>query len=74
MTQQQTSDWLNAGTVDDILHSAVRDDGRIREVLQKARELKGLDMADVAALCHIAAPEQIEELFATARRVKEEQA
>ena len=72
MTQQQTSDWLNAGTVDDILHSAVRDDGRIREVLQKARELKGLDMADVAALCHIAAPEQIEELFATARRVKEE--
>ena len=39
MTQQQTSDWLNAGTVDDILHSAVRDDGRIREVLQKAREL-----------------------------------
>ncbi len=72
MTQQQTSDWLNAGAVDDILHSAVRDDGRIREVLQKARELKGLDMADVAALCHIAAPEQIEELFATARRVKEE--
>lgn len=72
MTQQQTSDWLNAGVVDGLLHGAVRDDGRIRAVLQRARELKGLDMADVAALCHIAAPEQIEELFATARRVKEE--
>ena len=23
MTQQQTSDWLNAGTVDDILHNDV---------------------------------------------------
>ena len=72
MTQQETSDWLNAGVVDGLLHGAVRDDGRIRAVLQRARELKGLDMADVAALCHIAAPEQIEELFATARRVKEE--
>ena len=72
MTQQQTGDWLNAGAVDDILHGAVRDDGRIRAVLQKARELKGLDMADVAALCQISAPEQIEELFATARSVKEQ--
>ena len=72
MTQQQTGDWLNAGAVDDILHGAVRDDGRIRAVLQKARELKGLDMADVAALCQISAPEQIEELFASARSVKEQ--
>ena len=72
MTQQQTSEWLNAGAVDAILHGAVRDDGRIRAVLQKARELKGLDMADVAALCQISAPEQIEELFASARSVKEQ--
>lgn len=72
MTQAQTSDWLNAGVVDDILRGAVRDDGRIRAVLQKARELKGLDMADVAALCRISDPAQIEELFATARAVKEQ--
>lgn len=72
MTERQTSDWLRADEVDDVLHAAARDDGRIREVLHKARELKGLDMADVAALCHIAAPEQLEELFATARSVKEQ--
>ena len=70
MTERQTSDWLAADEVDAILNAATRDDGRIRAALQKARELKGLDMADVAALCHIAAPEQIEELFATARSVK----
>ena len=72
MTERQTSDWLAADEVDAILNAATRDDGRIRAALQKARELKGLDMADVAALCHIAAPEQIEELFATARSVKEQ--
>ena len=72
MTERQTSDWLAADEVDAIPNAATRDDGRIRAALQKARELKGLDMADVAALCHIAAPEQIEELFATARSVKEQ--
>ena len=50
MTERQSSDWLRAEEVDDVLHAAARDDGRIREVLQKARELKGLNMAEVAAL------------------------
>ena len=72
MTERQTSEWLRADEVDAVLQAAARDDGRISAVLQKARELKGLDMADVAALCHIAAPEQLEELFATARGVKEQ--
>lgn len=72
MTEYQTNDWLLAGEVDDVLRSAVRDDAMIRDVLDKARELKGLNLAEVATLCQIAAAEQIEELFATARRVKEQ--
>ena len=71
MSDYRTNDWLNASEVDDILHSSLPDDGKIREVLQKSRELKGLNMADVATLCHIATPEQTEELFETARSVKE---
>jgi len=72
MTEYQTNDWLLAGEVDDVLRSAVRDDAKIRDVLDKARELKGLNLAEVATLCQIAAAEQVEELFATARRVKEQ--
>ncbi len=65
-------DWLAAGEVENLLHSTVRDDAKIRAVLAKARELKGLDMADVAALCQIASAELTEALFATARSVKEQ--
>jgi 2-iminoacetate synthase len=72
MIDYRTNDWLDAGEVGDVLHSAVRDDEKIRAVLQKARELKGLDMAEVATLCHITTSEQVEELFATARSVKEQ--
>ena len=71
MNKEETS-WLDAGAVEDVLASAPADAGRIREVLQKARELKGLNAAEVAALCQISAPDQLDELFASARRVKEE--
>lgn len=72
MTEERSNDWLNAGQVEDILRATPPDAGRIREVLQKAQALKGLDLADVATLCHIATPEQTEALFETARRVKEQ--
>jgi 2-iminoacetate synthase len=72
MSDYQTSDWLPAGEVDDLLHGAVHDYGKIREALQKARELKGLNLAEVATLCQITAPDQLEELFDTARSVKEQ--
>lgn len=72
MSEYRTDDWLDNGTVDQVLQAARQDDGRIREVLDKARDLKGLNMADVAALCHSNGPEQLDELFATARSVKEQ--
>ncbi|MGA2401762.1 MAG: [FeFe] hydrogenase H-cluster radical SAM maturase HydG [Syntrophobacteraceae bacterium] len=44
---------------------------RVREILAKALELKGLDSADVEALISISAPDLLAELFHTARSVKE---
>ena len=72
MADRPVSEWLVANEVGDLLHSAVRDDGRIREVLAKARELKGLNPSEVAMLCQIGTPDLAEELFETARAVKEQ--
>jgi len=72
MRDYRTNSWLNAVEVEDILRGANTDEGRIRDILNKARELKGLDMAEVATLCQITTPQQFEELFETARQVKEE--
>lgn len=49
----------------------VRDAGRVRAVLAKALELKGLDRHDVAALMSVSDPELLGELFSTARQAKE---
>ena len=68
----RTDGWLVASEVETILRTASADPGRIRDLLQKARELKGLDMAEVATLCQVAAPPLLDELFETARRVKEQ--
>ncbi|WP_091196481.1 [FeFe] hydrogenase H-cluster radical SAM maturase HydG [Formivibrio citricus] len=72
MTDYQVNDWLVAAEVENVLHSASDDEGRIREILQKSRELKGLNMEEVATLCHISSPELTEALFDTARYVKEQ--
>jgi len=66
------SEWLHPADAEDILRASAPDVGRVREVLAKARELKGLDAAEVAALCGIATPDLAEQLFDTARQVKEE--
>jgi 2-iminoacetate synthase len=75
MKASMTADWLRPAEVEETLRAASRaayDPGRVRAVLAKARELKGLDATDVATLCGIATPDLAEELFATARQVKEE--
>jgi len=47
------------------------DAAQVREVLAKAREAKGLTPRDVAALLDISSPDLLDELFSTARAVKE---
>jgi 2-iminoacetate synthase len=72
MKASAVADWLRPAAIEDTLRTASScDAGRVRAILAKARELKGLDSDEVAALCAIAAPELADELFATAREVKE---
>ena len=48
-----------------------QDAGHIREILAKARELKGIDTNEIAALSHVSDPALLGELFDTARYVKD---
>ena len=65
--------WLDEGDIEQHAHSnTVEDQVKIREILAKAREMHGLDLDDVASLLAIRSPMLREELFDTARAVKEE--
>ena len=65
--------WLDEARIAATLRLSEQEDaGRVRDVLARARELKGLDLDDVAALMGIASPELADELFHTAKTVKEE--
>ena len=59
---------LNQLLTDRTLHDTVR----IQEALARAEELKGLELADLAALTHISDPELTARLFEAARRAKNE--
>jgi 2-iminoacetate synthase len=48
------------------------DAGKVREILAEALELKGLRLHDVAALAAVSDAGLLEEVFAAARKVKEE--
>lgn len=65
--------WLDESDIEQHAHSCtVEDQVKIREILAKAREMHGLDLDDVASLLAIRSPMLREELFDTARAVKEE--
>ena len=72
MSEQRTS-YLNPESIHSVLAAtATADAARVREILNKAREMRGLDAAEVAVLCGISDPELLGELFHAARDVKEE--
>ncbi len=65
--------WLDAGEIADAMaKNKTEDVVKIREILAKSKELKGLGMMDVAALSAARTPEVIDELFATAKQIKTE--
>ena len=73
MITEQRADFINHEEVERILTArAVPGASRVRELLAKARELEGLTMEEVACLSFVETPELLEEIFATARRIKEE--
>lgn len=64
--------FINEQKVWDILEANKNADfNRIRDVLTKAREMKGLNLEDVAVLTSISDPEMLSMLFNTANEVKE---
>ena len=75
MTSERVAEqgtFIDEARIDEALQSAAtKDAGRVREILAKARELKGLDMDEVAVLTSISDPELLSELFTTARDAKD---
>ncbi len=66
------ADFINEQKVWDILKAnQIADKIKVKEVLSKASEMKGLAPADLAVLTGISDPEMIAELFETANQVKE---
>ena len=64
---------IDHARIETALHSAkAHSAGQVREVLSRARELKGLPAADVALLMQVSDPELLAELFQAARDVKRE--
>ena len=65
--------FIDEGAIITALIAGARADaGRIREIIAKAGEANGLELAEVAALTTISDPELLGELFATARAIKED--
>jgi 2-iminoacetate synthase len=63
INHQQIEQWLTEGEQSDAAQAA--------EILQKAAEAKGLTPAEVAVLLHVDDTELLNQLYATAERVKE---
>ncbi len=64
--------FIDEKKVWDVLEANKKADAvKVREVLSRAAEMKGLEMEDVAVLTGISDPELLGELFDTANRVKE---
>ncbi|MBN2081055.1 [FeFe] hydrogenase H-cluster radical SAM maturase HydG [bacterium] len=71
-TNNETS-WLDESLIWQTLSQAGQhDSARVREILAKGRELKGIGMAEMAVLMQVSDPELLSEIFETARYVKNE--
>jgi 2-iminoacetate synthase len=72
MIQHSETVPFDVERIEAVLAAGEQAPARVREVLAKALELKGLDENDVAALTTVRDPGLLEELFAAARFAKEE--
>ena len=66
------SAFINEEEISRILEQNQRPDhAKVKAVLNKAKEMKGLDLDDVAVLTNISDPMQLFELFESANHIKE---
>ncbi len=72
-TTCEQANWLDERRIHETLQDTGRADAvRVREILAKALALKGLTMGEVAALSLVRDAGLLEEIYRTARQVKEE--
>lgn len=65
--------WLDGEKIEKILASCSQENAaKVRDVLARGKELKGLSLQDVAVLMGISSPELTSELYLAAKAVKEE--
>lgn len=73
MIAQERADFIDEKKIEDILASGLRSEPvRVRELIAKAREGKGLSMEDIAYLSFVDQPDLLDEIFKTAKELKEE--
>jgi 2-iminoacetate synthase len=73
MNTQALTSPIDENAIASTLAAAARSDaGQVRAILAKAREMKGLDPADVAVLSSISDPELLHGLFSAANELKEQ--
>lgn len=71
MDASKSSKFIREDEIAAVLAGAGQaDTGRVREIFQKALQLKGLGLVDVAILTRISDPGLLDELFRTAKQVK----
>jgi len=73
LTTREIADFIVPEEIEGILARSLSPaPARVRELLAKAREQKGLTMEEVACLSHVESPELLEGIHAAAKEVKEE--
>ena len=73
MITHERADFINEQEIEGILAPRPRPEpARVRELLAKSRELHGLSMDEVACLSFVDQPELLQEIFSTAKQIKEE--
>jgi 2-iminoacetate synthase len=70
---QERADFINEQEIEDKLAPRPRPEpARVRELLSKAREMRGLSMDEVIRLSYVDSPDLLAEMFSTAKQIKEE--
>ena len=73
MITQERANFINDLEIEGMLAAHMRPDAaKVHELLGKAREMRGLSMDEVACLSFVESPELLAEIFATAKKVKED--
>lgn len=71
MPRSEDTAWFDGAALETIVRDNTREDGvRVRDILDRARSLAGLELSDAAMLMAVRDPQLVEEMYAAARDVK----